>query len=313
MQSPEGYVIGLMARSARTVLVEGRHDKWLVDRIVSELDGAGRLGSQPIVVDSTELVRCPTGARCAVEEVHALVHRLNRPFAALVDREFRDFTLAPDVVDDVACHKVVNGTLFWTRGHSAENYFFTSAVVMGFLQLKFPHCVNQALLVRIESAFEGVLNWAAALSVAALQEELISRLDGAIASDDWVLAASGTVALSYDAVAHRLTSRGVDGERFKKFCATADRIKVALDAVPGNSIARWLAHGHIGSQVIWTSVGRLVADGGAAIDDVRQVATGFQDLKRRFAIDHWVRNHVPATWQGALSEAPEGLISWCMS
>ena len=79
-----------------------------------------------IVIDSAEMIRECEGVfsnREKVEYIHALAAD-HAKLAGWVDREFRMFAVGPSIVNELKGHNVLDASLFWTRGHSIENYFF---------------------------------------------------------------------------------------------------------------------------------------------------------------------------------------------
>src|SRR5690242_4673856 len=122
--SPIGYVNAVSIRNTRTLLVEGRTDKSVVVRLMIELRNQKLLNADNLVIDTADDIQNVPGARLGnrekVEYIHAQIAGFQR-FAGLVDREFRDFDLAVPA-DHAPHHRVVPQNLFWTRGHSIENY-----------------------------------------------------------------------------------------------------------------------------------------------------------------------------------------------
>jgi hypothetical protein len=121
MYSSKGYPKAVTMRSNRTLLVEGRNDKATVKRLFLELLNNSQIKEDDLLIDTAEdLLDASGGNRGRVEAMHARVGGSSK-FASLVDREFRDFDMK-GVRDLNPAHREVPINLFWTRGHSIENY-----------------------------------------------------------------------------------------------------------------------------------------------------------------------------------------------
>ena len=143
-------------RTGRTLLVEGPSDKAIIARLVIELRNRNLLNSDNLVIDTADDIPTAQGGnRQRVENLHAQIGGSPR-FAGLVDREFRDFDLAIPA-DYAPYHRVVPQNLFWTRGHSIENYFITLGFVVATLEQHHPEDLPHNYAKILEAAFPGIV------------------------------------------------------------------------------------------------------------------------------------------------------------
>jgi hypothetical protein len=283
----DGYVAALKLREKRTVLVEGSDDKKFIARIAFEFAELGRAQKLPFVVDTAELVRAEgpaIGNRTLVEAIHVKAGPEGCLLVCIVDREFREFSIG-DSVQDVCTQHVVSGeTLFWTRGHSVENYYFESRLFVAFLKRQFAEQIDLAALRSCEREFVGLVLWAAAVSLGVREMELIERSSGAMRVGHWDADGAGRVRLNIDAYSASLLSRGVESERVSEL---AERIAYYYEVVSKSdpSVVTRAAHGHLSWEILWSGMGAMLQALGAQKAAVEGVAYGYEDAKRRSCND----------------------------
>jgi hypothetical protein len=113
-----------------------------------------------------------------------------------------------------------------------------------------------------------------------------------------------------DEVANALAARGAMGPQLATFRASLLRVKNAAGP-HAVEVVRWLTHGHIGTEAVWTAVAKLAAPNGADAHEIEQIARGHRDIKFRHALHQWAFEHMPTAIAGDASEAPSGLLTWC--
>ncbi|MFE4112474.1 hypothetical protein [Kosakonia sp. YIM B13611] len=126
--SIESYVTLLKMSHKKRVLVEGRDDRKHITNLLNSM-----IGSVNIKIDTAQDIRAENKAasknnRLKVEIIHSKV-KGNVNVYFLCDREFRGFSLNETIIDEIGCH-YENESLFWTLGHSMENYFFSINVLI---------------------------------------------------------------------------------------------------------------------------------------------------------------------------------------
>ena len=204
-----GYVAAVSFRTTRTLLVEGSTDKSAIARLIIELRRKGLLDKDDVVIDTAaDIPNTPGGNRQRVEHIHAQVGDSIR-FAALVDREFREFDLSIPI-DHAPYHRVVTQNLFWTRGHSIENYFITLAIVRATLEQNHPEHLPANYVNLLSIAFPAIVRGCAAITLAAQGIHKLDRIQGIKLLDYWKVDAAGNLYADLGELQIILAARGVD-------------------------------------------------------------------------------------------------------
>jgi hypothetical protein len=285
----EGYLVAVRVREdTRTILVEGPSDRILVERVLADLDCHGRAQRANFAVDTTGLIGAAggQGARALIEDIHERLPDLRNRFAGIVDREFRSFKLAPGIEDEAPAHQVYNESLFWTRGHSVENYFFHIDAILVYLRLRHARLVSQILVDALQDRLPVLLHWAAALSVGAAEAHVVERFSGVVGPDAWT---EGGASIDMTGLAGTLRHRGATTDQIQTFGAAVDRVRAFLIHEEEGEVTRWLSHGHIGTQVVWSGVADLARQHGATLGEVVRIARGDTELKLQCAAEYWER------------------------
>lgn len=283
-----GYLALLAFRTSKTILVEGPSDKRAISALLQQLKEAGLFPRKELLIDTAAMIQATgLGKREIVEKLHSDSHAAGTPIAALCDREFRGFQPMPTASDQFGGHKEIPPSLFWTRGHSIENYFFTEEYYTQYLTFAHPEALNDKAFELVRLHFDDILCWAARIGLAAHVNQLISKLNGVFSRTTWKLATSGGVEPDLSAIKQELISRGVatnTADSFEKE-VISQRSNTAL--TPGAPLVRWINHGHIGFSATWTAIGRLVEAAGVSIDTAETVARGEQIIKERYLSERW--------------------------
>ncbi|MBL5906020.1 DUF4435 domain-containing protein [Serratia fonticola] len=124
----ESYITSLSMSRKKRILVEGRDDRKHLTNLLERMINGVR-----IKIDTAQDIRSDDRAssknnRLKVELIHSRV-KGNENILFLCDREFRGFSLDECMNDDINCH-YESESLFWTLGHSLENYFFNEEVLV---------------------------------------------------------------------------------------------------------------------------------------------------------------------------------------
>lgn len=299
--SYSGYLAAIQVRSSRTLLVEGTDDKTVLSRVVAE---ASATGSEKVVIDTAEMIKppSPAGNREIVEGVHALARGQGLRLAAWVDREFREFEFTHSVGDPLGIHKIQFVTLFWTRGHSIENYFFFAKRVTRFLKYKFIDRLPDGWEQALAASFPDILAWAASLSVAAFENSILQRMGDMFTEASWHVGAKCEP--DWTQVGAALQQRGVAA-------AVVNTVETRARTLFGQffpselTIAQWACHGHIGESCVWSAAAALLGSLGADKRLVSDVSNGFKDEKLRHAAEVWA-----AEIAASSGEVPSTLVTW---
>jgi len=278
---------------AITLLVEGATDKRAMFRALRKLETDGRIASDSVYVDSAHLIdvsEACVGNRERVEVVHAAARAAGYAVFALTDREFRDFATSPVIKDERPSHRQV-GSVFWTRGHSIENYFFEPSYAASHLLYRHSDAVSPAMLQAIDRYWKQLLCNAAALSIAARDNCFLKKLRGALTTEAWILVSPGFIGLSADALEKAITLRGEACVAAGAFASSFRDALAAMEACPDAECARWIAHGHLADEVLWLAIGRILQHEGAPPEVVHDVAVGHKEDKAFNRADRWGEAH----------------------
>ncbi|MDG0806492.1 DUF4435 domain-containing protein [Pectobacterium brasiliense] len=126
--SIDSYITALEMSSKKRILVEGRHDRLHLYQLVYKFYPHSK-----IQIDTAQDIKSSDKAtaknnRLKIELIHSRVKDKNNIWF-LCDREFREFSWADKIEDTLNAH-YCNDSLYWTLGHSLENYFFDSDVII---------------------------------------------------------------------------------------------------------------------------------------------------------------------------------------
>ena len=306
--SVQGYLaaVKLRGHSGRTVLVEGETDKRVLGRVSEELGGRR---PEKVYIDSADLIYVNPcmGNRDIVIDVHSKAVGQLLKIAAFVDREFNKFTFLSDIKDEQPIHNVEQTTLFWTRGHSIENYFFTCDRVSSFLRYRF----SEKLPDRWESAIKAnivhVIQWAAACSLSASENRCLTRMIGLIQVRHWIMNGAQIV-LDVRQFMSQLASRSIPDVTILAMESQATKNAVLLGKSPQLNLAQWVAHGHLGEEILWSGVSYLISTLGADPKLINEITSGYCEEKLRHAADGWAPQVVVNA-----PETPSALVDWLIA
>lgn len=301
--SPNGYVAAVSIRTSRTLLVEGPTDKSAVARLIIELRNRRLLNTDNVVVDTAaDIPNLPGGNRQRVESMHATVGGSSR-FAALVDREFRDFGLTPPA-DHAPHHKVVPHNLFWTRGHSIENYFNTLEIVTATLEQHHPEHLPVNYARHLAAAFPGIIRSCATISLAANGISKLDRVREVKVLDHWTVDSAGILSVDLIALQAILASRGVDAAECVTF-VNLWHYYTPLLAAADLGLSQWICHGHLAESHLWCAVAALLKHFGMPNSVATQVAWGTRDAQFRTSTERWCQSCAAGN-----GEYPQALVQW---
>ena len=276
-----GYKIALCARSAKTLLVEGKDDKELFDCLRLSM------GKEELfVVDTQEMIQDVSlsglGAKARIDAFIQDVQSnwsITRKLTCFVDREWEEL-IEPTNLDAIPwTEPLVTNLRLKTSGHSIENYGFTVDFVATYLQHFGQGVATRDLLERTSAAVPEILKAGAAFSQVARKRSLIGKCTNILELSDieWI---DGRISVSID-VEEKLTSRGA--QNAVGFCQEYNcALNDYWDRLPFSKEAYLHAHGHIGELMLWLGVGKVVSDHGGLRSGIGQeIATGRRDEKRR--------------------------------
>lgn len=283
-----GYLSALVLRDKKTVLLEGRNDRKVVARVAAEIAETRKGVLTNVVLDSADLVRGddgPMGNRALVELIHQSVRATGTKFAAVVDREFRGFELASVVRDEIGEHRTENGSLFWTRGHSMENYFFDARFFTSFIKSAFAEAIEAECVMACRSSFDEILIWASAVGITLKENGLIEKGHDLGRVSHWTRASDGRWRFDATAFSRALAERAIVPGGEERIVGSVEAWRSRLDEAGAKEVVRWVSHGHIGWQLVWSGLGAVAKHIGAPPAVVQGISHGYADMKWRKAAD----------------------------
>jgi hypothetical protein len=305
--SIDGYLAALKIRAAPTILLEGVTDRKITARVIAGLEEYKVIRAGLIQIDTVDLIdgrSVMLDGRQLVEHLHSKATSEGFSLAALVDREFREFHIAETIADKVEDHMVIDGSLFWTRGHSIENYFFEGKHITAFLKFHCPENLPGTCYQYVAASLPHLYVWAAAFSIAAFRSGILRKCRGLVKLRHWD-EADGTVKLNLQAIETDLKARSIRPEAVINFIQTTTQYhQKCLDLID-KSVSRWIAHGHLGQEIIWSGIGKLLQSIGVEPAVVNAIGHGQVELKLRKSADLWFEEILAGT-----AVSPDALWSW---
>lgn len=126
------YITKAMMSSKQIILVEGRHDKAHLKNLISKLFDSNQ--KKIISIDTAEQIKGESKQTCKNNRAkitdiyqHSLSTKNVDNLFFLCDREFDNFSFGK-TISDVFIEN--NSSLYFTAGHSFENYFLTESTII---------------------------------------------------------------------------------------------------------------------------------------------------------------------------------------
>lgn len=125
------YIASVRMSSKKRILVEGRDDKSHIKNLLGVT-----IGNNRIKIDTAENIKGDCGVtaknnRAKIEKIHSACKSSSEHsnLYFLCDRELQEFDIGDQLIDLMQEHKT-DGNLSWTLGHSLENYFIESELIL---------------------------------------------------------------------------------------------------------------------------------------------------------------------------------------
>lgn len=274
-----GYKIAIRARSQKTILVEGKDDKDLFNRLKISI------GADNAIIDSSDILDDPIlsglGAKARIDQ---LISQLtpDSPVAeklwCFVDREWEEL-IDPLTLDPLPWSQpILTDVRLKTAGHSIENYGFCIDFVTSYLKHYGQGVATEQMLAFVSSAVPGILAAGAAFSEVARKKSILGRCSDILDIND-ILWDGHTITFQ-PSIEQKLKNRGCVNTH--GFLAEVEQTRAdKWAASPFAEEAHLHAHGHIGEAILWIGIGRMVVESGIAENIGREIATGRREEKRR--------------------------------
>jgi hypothetical protein len=192
-----------------------------------------------------------------------------------------------------------------TMGHSIENYHFQPDCFLDYLRYAFAEHYSGEVEGSVRRHFPSAVALAGAFTCQARDSSCIARLSGLISSVHIELSGNGRFYLAHNAISPMSIRLGGDASSFVADVNTA--VDSHWSALSTNTNARWVLHGHIGSEVLWACIGLASTMAGVPANIGEQIAKGFQAERRRCCFS-WL-SRVPPCDKEPLDQAVDWLLS----
>lgn len=277
--SEEAYSIAVQMRTPKTLLVEGKRDKGLFERIFIE-EG---LPSSRVVIDTAEIFRGQE-YRCQGNKVKILNYlestrgdvRLSGKLIAFYDREWDG--LSEDAQGDLEWvdRTKISDAEYHTLGHSIENYLFVASFFKDYTKHYGEGLYSEDIGRKIDERFPEFLALAEALSSVARLQGNLNRCQGLMKLEYVNLQDQACFSRSFGCEAAKRGIANVKDFLEKVHARAVDNLRTLRPNM------HHLCHGHLGEETLWCCVAALILQTGA--DELRcsDLAFGRKDERSRF-------------------------------
>ncbi|MDY7002892.1 MAG: DUF4435 domain-containing protein [Cyanobacteriota bacterium] len=255
--TPQEYRIYLMSSSEKHILVEGKNDKYFIERILYYL--ANKIDKpelkEQVRVDSAEsLIKADSGTGSNKEKVEEIANSVvdkpySQRFIAFIDRELYlfdwDYEKTQILQDNFPGHNIEE-RIIRTRGHSLENYLFELALVSNFFDINTTIPNPQTATNLFRQIFKSVIYSACTIGLAATKSSLLQRIESGVPWRNFIELTSGEIFfLLEDWLIFLTDKRGIPEG---KILEIKQNYKIYIQPINQTSfeVVKWLCHGHIG-------------------------------------------------------------------
>lgn len=276
-----GYKIAVRAKSKKTLLVEGKDDKEFFVKYRQE-----KFPDQQFDVDSADILSDSSlsglGAKSKIDfllgtipEGSPIYHKLR----VFVDREWESLTDQSTNQPVIWTPPFNRNERLTTCGHSFENYSFDVDFVLCYLSHFGSGLYTKELASDITSYFPQITSLSASFSDEIRRASVISRCYDMVDVSD-ILVDSTSLSIS-DSIADKMRQRGIE-DPINLVSNIRSNHKNKWGTLPFLHEAHHHAHGHIGEDIVWSSVGKLAEIRGFGVHICNELARGRRDERRRF-------------------------------
>lgn len=274
--SVSAYLLAVRLRTNKTLLVEGVSDKKVLSHFILKKNHVDNMVAN-YCIDDASLVDDkslgPIGARDKIKDIAS--RRPPENFRCLIDREWDGFNVTSL---EYEAEPFPENT-FVTRGHSIENYWFTSASFISFIIHTHPVPVSAAYLRKIESHYVAILQFSAAYSLACKNLSVVVRANEMLSHENIVLNNSFFAASS--CIDNKILARGQPCNLYEATNSLLDQTKqFEQDRL------QWMCHGHLGEQAIRACIGKLAQVEGYDAATIASIEFGFKIEKLKLDSEH---------------------------
>lgn len=285
--SINGYINAALRRSSKTILVEGPSDKHALHRIAVErfpaaagtvaIDHAGLL-EDPQLAGLGNKARVLHIQACA-ETLSAAIPKIEEVLATLIDREWDGVSLVQYLPSPSWEPPTQKANRFVTLGHSIENYHFEADCAKEYIKYFFAEHVSAQVLEAIDARFHALLVLATVVTLKIRDDACISKSGGLFDMTHFSFIDKRYYLDPSFGAACRARQIASAPTIVADINTAVDQV---WDALYGNAVVKWLPHGHIGNDIVWTGVAHIVHAAGVPIAIASDVAFSNKKERERF-------------------------------
>lgn len=279
--SDDAYEINVQLRGPKTVLVEGKHDKWLVERVLSEK----RVSVRDVVVDTSDMIFGEAISGLGNKEKVLKIWRnlsaetkSSGRIIVMIDREWDGFDRNGDDASlrNWVEHTKIGDFQFQTLGHSAENYGFRLDFIIEYIKHFGCGIHSSEIEVALTRWFPSILSLAVSFSLEAKERGIINRCGGVFSIEQFDFSESVQI---NGVMAEALRKRGIQDAGDFVTQVNSNALTMCIDFEAHTHL---LAHGHLGEDLIWAGVGALLKNQGLNSKSCVELAFSRRDERIRF-------------------------------
>ncbi|WP_350025810.1 DUF4435 domain-containing protein [Pseudomonas fulva] len=270
------YLLAVKLRTKKTLLVEGATDKKIISHFILKKNFTQNTSSDYCIDDASLVDDKTIGPIGAKQKILNIASKLNvEKFRCLVDREWDGFETSSFKYKKIG-HQ---SNTYVTKGHSIENYWFTSDSFILFIIHTHPTLVSEHYLQAVSDNYVAILQFSAAYSLACRDYAILTRADEMISYEnlDW----ENNQFKAKKCIDTKITERGLS-------CDLSGKVNEYLSFTTklDEATLQWMCHGHLGEQAIRACIGRLALQAGYEHSTIKSITHGFKTEKLKLDADH---------------------------
>lgn len=301
---PSSYRIYLKNSKYKHILVEGKDDKYLVERLCQDfLINNDQYRENPIRIDSASFIKTDKlvslpGNNDKVKYIAESI--IGMPYAesfiGFMDRDLSkfdwDYECHSELQDKLNAHDVIE-RLILSRGHSIENYIFDVSILCNTLEISLTTPYVKQAIDQFKGNFESNLRIACSVSLAVSKSQLLQITGSTIDYKLLEIISPTQVVFRFDEWVQKLVTRGISTSQEQNLRSNyiVYSEKVAKASM---SLVRWISHGHIGFDFVKALYERCVFDMPPSPQEKNEELSRIAWLKKEkflyMCINYWIKN-----------------------
>lgn len=254
---PNSYRVYLSISKHKHILVEGKDDKYLIEKLCRDFLAKNNQHTT-ILVDVDSVETFVKGDELSEftnnkEKVKFIANSVNgkpysNSFIGFVDREMDkfawDYECISELQDIINSHDIIE-RLVLSRGHSIENYIFDLSILCKVLEILTTTTNANQSIDLFKETFQATLRIACAVGLAATKAKVLSKVNSTIDYKLLEISSPTEVVFNFDAWVEKLVTRKISTTQEKELRLhySVYNQQVARASI---SLVRWICHGHIG-------------------------------------------------------------------